>query len=408
MRAASRSSGAAGAAPQLGWFQVNCPACQRAMQAQLPAGVTNIECVRESCAKEFAVQLHASQLPPAVLQPSRRQPRAPRKVTQGLKIYNEYIKASLPLLRREQPGLMQQQLMKLLAQRWPTSEMNPKMRCDGGDAAGQQRNAAADGSAPDEDLGGDDGPAAAAAARGARGLDADPAELRGSGVAEPTGRGGDLGGTENQGAGGASAEPEAVRVGPPSPQREAESSDDELSLEPQGGGPRRLRFTAIHGARGAQGGRGGRGQGGGVAAARRDAEAVAAIMPTAGTAAGSSSRKRPATAPASAAARGKAPRRVPHCRTCGVPRKGHVCPGASAPAAASGVPVGTALDLEEMEAAGDTLAGMLLGARRQDVADDEMRGRVAGEVDEIMDNGVRINPLLRATCGGGNTSQAGE
>ena len=62
------------------------------MQAQLPAGVTKIKCVRESCAKEFAVQLHASQLPPAVLQPSRRQPAAPRKVTQGLKIYNEYIK----------------------------------------------------------------------------------------------------------------------------------------------------------------------------------------------------------------------------------------------------------------------------------------------------------------------------
>ena len=349
------------------------------MQAQLPAGVTQIKCVRESCRKVFAVLLHTSQLPPAVPQPSRRQPVAPRKLARGLQIYNEYVKSSLPAMRREQPHLTQPQRVQLLAQRWPASEMNPINRRGSGDAAGQQRSAAADDSAPDEGLGGGGGPAATAAARGARGLDADPAA--------PAGRGGNLDGVENRGAGGAAAEQEAVREGAPSPQRGAESSDDdgELSLELQGAGPRKLSFASIHAAAPGRGA---------VAAARRDASRCAAMMPTARATAGSSSSTCRAAAPANTAAGGKAPRKVPHCRRCGVPRKGHVCPGAAAPAAASGAPANAQGELEELEAGGDALAGLILHAQRRDARNEEMRGRVAGEVDVMMVNGVNPDPRL--------------
>ena len=131
-----------------------------------------------------------------------------------------------------------------------------------------------------------------------------------------------------------------------------------------------------------------------MAAARRDASRCAAMMPTAGATAGSSSSKRPAAAPASAAAGVKAPRKAPHCRTCGVPRKGHVCPGAAAPAAASGAPAIAQGELEELEAGGDALIGLILHAQRRDAGNEEMRGRVAGEVDVMMDNGVNLDPRL--------------
>ena len=39
-------------------------------------------------------------------------------------------------------------------------------------------------------------------------------------------------------------------------------------------------------------------------------------------------------------------------------------------------------------------------------ADQQMRDRVASEVDEMMDNGVRINPLLREMYGGEHAAEA--
>ena len=43
---------------------------------------------------------------------------------------------------------------------------------------------------------------------------------------------------------------------------------------------------------------------------------------------------------------------------------------------------------------------MLSQKEQQEHADDEMRERVAVEVDQMMDNGVKINPLLRGLYGG--------
>ena len=51
-------------------------------------------------------------------------------------------------------------------------------------------------------------------------------------------------------------------------------------------------------------------------------------------------------------------------------------------------------------AGGDLLTSMLSQRQRREHDDDEMRERVAVEVDQMMDNGVRINPLLRGLYGG--------
>ena len=45
------------------------------------------------------------------------------------------------------------------------------------------------------------------------------------------------------------------------------------------------------------------------------------------------------------------------------------------------------------------LSGLLDTKRKRDGEDEEMRARVDEEVEHLMDNGVRINPLLRATLG---------
>ena len=50
--------------------------------------------------------------------------------------------------------------------------------------------------------------------------------------------------------------------------------------------------------------------------------------------------------------------------------------------------------------AGDPLQKMLKAAQAKEAADALMRERVAGEVDGQMDNGVCVNPLLRAAFGG--------
>ena len=45
---------------------------------------------------------------------------------------------------------------------------------------------------------------------------------------------------------------------------------------------------------------------------------------------------------------------------------------------------------------GDPIAAMLRGKRRRAAEDEAMRARVHDEVEELMDDGVRINPRLRA------------
>jgi len=52
------------------------------------------------------------------------------------------------------------------------------------------------------------------------------------------------------------------------------------------------------------------------------------------------------------------------------------------------------------EAEVDDLVEMLRARRRRDAEDEAMRGRVAAEVEARMDNGVRINPVLRVMAGG--------
>jgi hypothetical protein len=47
----------------------------------------------------------------------------------------------------------------------------------------------------------------------------------------------------------------------------------------------------------------------------------------------------------------------------------------------------------------DELQTLLAAKRAKTAAAEEMRARVASEVDEMMDNGVRINPLLRQMYG---------
>ena len=47
----------------------------------------------------------------------------------------------------------------------------------------------------------------------------------------------------------------------------------------------------------------------------------------------------------------------------------------------------------------DLLSNMLASKTQQKNADDDMRERVAAEVDDMMDNGVKINPLLRQLYG---------
>ena len=56
-------------------------------------------------------------------------------------------------------------------------------------------------------------------------------------------------------------------------------------------------------------------------------------------------------------------------------------------------------------AGGDLLTSMLSQRQRREHDDDEMRERVAVEVDQMMDNGVRINPLLRGLYGGGGKAK---
>ena len=48
----------------------------------------------------------------------------------------------------------------------------------------------------------------------------------------------------------------------------------------------------------------------------------------------------------------------------------------------------------------DLLTSMLSQKEQQEHEDEEMRERVAVEVDQMMDNGVKINPLLRGLLGG--------
>lgn len=48
----------------------------------------------------------------------------------------------------------------------------------------------------------------------------------------------------------------------------------------------------------------------------------------------------------------------------------------------------------------DLLSSMLSQKEQQEHEDEEMRERVAVEVDQMMDNGVKINPLLRGLYGG--------
>ena len=54
----------------------------------------------------------------------------------------------------------------------------------------------------------------------------------------------------------------------------------------------------------------------------------------------------------------------------------------------------------------DSLQQMLRARAAKFVATDQMRTRVAGEVDGMMDNGVRINPLLREMYGSNDETSA--
>ena len=58
-------------------------------------------------------------------------------------------------------------------------------------------------------------------------------------------------------------------------------------------------------------------------------------------------------------------------------------------------------EAEEGDERGDPIVAMLRGKRRREAADETMRARVRGEVEELMDNGVRINPRLRAVTEAG-------
>ena len=49
---------------------------------------------------------------------------------------------------------------------------------------------------------------------------------------------------------------------------------------------------------------------------------------------------------------------------------------------------------------------MLRARAAKFVATEQMRTRVAGEVDGMMDNGVRINPLLREMYGSNDETSA--
>ena len=61
---------------------------------------------------------------------------------------------------------------------------------------------------------------------------------------------------------------------------------------------------------------------------------------------------------------------------------------------------GSSSGSKRASAGDDLLSSMLSQKEQQEHADEEMRERVAVEVDQMMDNGVKINPLLRGLYGG--------
>ena len=104
------------------WFQVNCPACDAALQVRLSEGNTEVVCAQ--CDKEFVVQVPRAHLAAATSQrlPQRKEPPHRRLL---LGAYQTFMKHELRKVRKEHPELTKMAVWCAASAHWHDSPMNP-------------------------------------------------------------------------------------------------------------------------------------------------------------------------------------------------------------------------------------------------------------------------------------------
>lgn len=111
-----------------GWFQVNCPLCDAALQVRLSVGNTTVACAE--CEEQFVAQLQRAHLPAEAASAKRPQRKDPlpagRSHRASLTAYNIFMKHELPKVRKEQPGRTELGHFLEASSRWHDSPMNPK------------------------------------------------------------------------------------------------------------------------------------------------------------------------------------------------------------------------------------------------------------------------------------------
>ena len=138
MEAAAAAAEGSQASPRPAWFQVTCPSCTAALQVELAAGVTRVEC--SSCKHVFKVQVAERDLPER--QPPRRRHHSAhenraRTLPAILQVYNAFQKAETARLKRAHPAIDRDELLQTVRDNWKLAPENPQNggRLDGGAAA---------------------------------------------------------------------------------------------------------------------------------------------------------------------------------------------------------------------------------------------------------------------------------
>ena len=143
------------------WFQVNCPACDAALQVRLFEGNSEVVCAQ--CDKNFVVQVQEAHLPPTTAQrlPQRKEPQQMRRPV--INAYNIFMKRELVKVRKEQPNLTKLAVWLAASARWRDSQ-NPDNGAhaahgddaNGGDEIRGRHDAAATGTASNDGQSDDD------------------------------------------------------------------------------------------------------------------------------------------------------------------------------------------------------------------------------------------------------------
>ena len=116
----------------MGWFQVNCPRCDAALQVEMAAGVRKVRCCDTlPCGAVFEVNVPPEALPPAPPETMRAkrarqfQERGSRQRPPKLVAYNLHMKLEMKRLYALKTGASKQEIFKAAAAVWKDSPLHP-------------------------------------------------------------------------------------------------------------------------------------------------------------------------------------------------------------------------------------------------------------------------------------------